>query len=64
MMTNLGFRGIMGFVAPMVTVCYPALIVLALVNIAHKLFGFRQVRGPVFATFLVTLASQFWFTAG
>ncbi len=59
LMTNLGFKGIMAFIAPMVIACYPAMIVLVLFNLGHKLFGIKLVRVPVFATFAVTLIAQF-----
>lgn len=49
-MTNLGFNGIAHIVEPVVFVCYPALIVLSLANIAYVLWGFRYVQ-------LVTLAT-------
>jgi hypothetical protein len=38
-----------------IVACYPALIVLALSNLAYKLFGFKWVRAPVFATLTVTI---------
>jgi len=59
-MTNFGFKGIMSIVAPVVKICYPALIVLAVVNLAHKLFGFKPVKTPVFGTLVLTLLSQWW----
>jgi branched-chain amino acid:cation transporter, LIVCS family len=59
LMTNLGFKGIMGFIAPMVIAFYPAMVVLALFNLGYKLFGIKAVRVPVFATFAVTLIVQF-----
>jgi LIVCS family branched-chain amino acid:cation transporter len=53
--SNLGFMTIMTFLEPVLQVCYPALIVLALVNIAHKLYGFKPVKVPVFAAFIISL---------
>lgn len=57
-MANLGFAKLMGLIVPLIVACYPALIVLAIVNLAHKLFGFRFVKVPVFATLLITLIAM------
>ncbi|MCK4517875.1 branched-chain amino acid transport system II carrier protein [Candidatus Babeliales bacterium] len=54
--SNIGFAGIVRMISPVLSVCYPALIVLAVVNLAHKLWGFRPVKVPVFGTFVVVLA--------
>ncbi len=54
-MANLGFAKIMGLIVPVIVACYPALIVLALANLAYKLFGFKWVKTPVFATLAVTI---------
>ncbi len=59
-MTNLGFSGLMAFIEPIIVVCYPGLIVLALVNLAHKLFGFTHVRIPVLTTLVVFLCMKCW----
>lgn len=58
-MSNLGFSGIMTLVMPVISVIYPALIVLALVNMAQVLYGFKWVKAPVFATLGVTVAMQY-----
>jgi LIVCS family branched-chain amino acid:cation transporter len=58
---NLGFEGIMNYIEPMAFICYPAMIVLSLVNIAHKLFGFKPVKTPVFATLIGTFAFAWHF---
>ena len=57
-MSNLGFAGIARVIEPIVVVCYPALIVLCLVNIAKKLFQFPYVKTAVAATFVATLIMQ------
>lgn len=46
--SNLGFEGIMKMVIPVALICYPALIVLSLVNIAYKTVGFKPVKIPVY----------------
>ena len=58
-MSNLGFTSIMTLIMPIVIACYPALIVLSLVAIAHKLWGWRWIKTPVALTFIATLFSQF-----
>jgi len=50
-MSNIGFSGIVRLVAPILAICYPALIVLAIFNIAHKMWGVKIVKMPVFLTF-------------
>lgn len=53
--STLEFNGILLFLAPIVQVIYPALVMLCIVNIAHKLWGFRYVKTPVALTFLISL---------
>lgn len=53
--SNLGFNTIMGIIHPIVALFYPAIIVLTLCNIANKLWGWRPVKIPVAATFIMTL---------
>lgn len=55
-MTNMGFSGIAHFVEPLVMICYPALIVLSLANIAHVLWGFQYVKPVVLTTLLISIA--------
>lgn len=57
-MANLGFSTLMSLIVPVIVACYPALIVLSIVNIAHKLFGFRFVKTPVFATLAITVIAM------
>jgi LIVCS family branched-chain amino acid:cation transporter len=52
---NLGFNGVMCIICPIAELCYPTLIMLALVGIAHKLFGFEQIKLPVYTTFAATV---------
>lgn len=55
MMSSLHFSGIMDFLTPILTVCYPSLIMLSVVNLLHQLYGFKPVKTPVFAVFFVSL---------
>lgn len=52
---NIGFAGIVRLIAPVLRVCYPALIVLAIMNIAYKLWDIQVVRIPVYGTFFIAL---------
>jgi LIVCS family branched-chain amino acid:cation transporter len=51
----LEFTGIMKFLAPILEVCYPSLILLSILNILYKLFGFKMVKTPTIAVFLISL---------
>ena len=53
--SNLGFKTIMAIIHPVVALFYPAIIMLTLCNIAHRLWGFKSVKIPVAATFIATL---------
>lgn len=52
---NLGFKQLMGIIHPIVSVCYPAIIMLTICNILHQIYGWKIVKIPVFATFAITL---------
>lgn len=54
--STLEFSGIAKFIGPVLEAVYPALIVLTLVNIAHKVWGTTSSHWPVTAT----LAAKFW----
>lgn len=53
--SNLGFGKLMSYLHPIVSVCYPAIIVLAICNILYKLFNFPWVKLPVYASFAASL---------
>ncbi|HAB99378.1 MAG TPA: hypothetical protein DCE71_06110 [Parachlamydiales bacterium] len=53
--STLEFSGIARYIGPLLEVMYPALIVLAVLGILHKLWGWRSVRMP----FAATLALKF-----
>lgn len=62
--SNIGFSGIVSMLIPILSVIYPALIVLAVINIAHKLWDFKPVQFPVFATLVLALVYKLikiWF---
>lgn len=50
--STLEFAGIARFLGPILEAVYPALIILTLVNIAHKTWGMRHTHWPVTLTFL------------
>lgn len=59
LMSTLEFAGIIGFLSPILFMVYPALIVLSGVNMLHKLYGFKWVKLPVFATFILSCIGYF-----
>jgi LIVCS family branched-chain amino acid:cation transporter len=59
-MSHLGFGTIMMLIAPLVKAFYPALVMLAIVNIMHQIWGWNYIKLPVFATFALTLGVTYW----
>jgi len=57
--STLNFNGIAAFLGPVLQICYPALIVLCIVNILYKLYQFKPVKIPVLVTFLISIAAYF-----
>lgn len=57
--STLNFTGIISFLAPILQLCYPALITLCIVNILHKLYQFEHVKLPVLIIFMTSLISYF-----
>lgn len=53
--STLDFMGIARFLAPILEICYPALITLCILNIGYKLFQFKPVKAPVFIVFVISL---------
>lgn len=53
--STLNFTGIIAFLAPILQVCYPSLIVLSLVNILYKLYHFKPVKWPFYTVFVISL---------
>ena len=53
--SNLGFSSIMRIIHPAVSLCYPAIIMLTLCNIAYKQFGWTVVKTPVWIVLLLTI---------
>lgn len=46
----LGFGMINSMIHPLIVVCYPAIIVLTLCNISHKIYGLSWIKTPVYGT--------------
>ncbi len=59
--STLQFGGISAFLGPILQVFYPALIVLCILNVLYKVFGFRPVKSIFYGTILVTLALKLLF---
>ena len=56
----LSFNGIAAILAPILVVCYPALIFLCLVNMCHKLFGFAYVKSSFFIALFVAVGMAYF----
>jgi branched-chain amino acid:cation transporter, LIVCS family len=67
LMSNLNFTGISYFLGPVIQLAYPALILLTVVNIAHKLSGFSPVKRLFYPILIVTILLQYlnlhWFVS-
>ncbi len=50
LVSTLKFEGISSFIVPILQACYPALIVLCILNILYKLYNFRPVKGIFYGT--------------
>jgi len=57
--STLNFTGIITLLAPILQLCYPALITLCLVNILNKLYQFQPVKTPVLVVFAGSLLAYF-----
>ncbi|MCB1112002.1 MAG: branched-chain amino acid transport system II carrier protein [Chlamydiales bacterium] len=57
--STLNFTGIVAALAPILSVGYPALIVLSLLNIMYKLYKFEPVKIPVLFVFMFSLGETF-----
>lgn len=60
MVSTLHFTGIKMFLAPILQICYPALILLSILNIAHKLYKTETVKWPVFTLFTLSVVGYLW----
>ncbi|KPK32194.1 MAG: hypothetical protein AMS24_04795 [Chlamydiae bacterium SM23_39] len=58
LLSTLNFNQIMNILNPILQVFYPVLIVLSLINILHKFFGFKMVKTPVYITLILSLLWQ------
>ncbi|MCB1106848.1 MAG: branched-chain amino acid transport system II carrier protein [Chlamydiia bacterium] len=57
--STLEFSGIVKLLFPVLEVVYPSLLVLCLVNVFHKTFGYKPVKVPVFLTLFLVLYFQY-----
>ena len=56
-MSTLQFSGIMNFLGPLISMIYPALIMLTIVNIAHKMWGVKNSHWPTTLTLVAKICS-------
>lgn len=59
LISTLRFEGISAFLAPVLQNFYPALIVLSLLNVMHKIYGFQPVKSIFYGTVILTALLQF-----
>lgn len=57
LVSTLEFSGIAKIIGPILEICYPALIVLAISSILQKVWGWKSVRGPTAVAFFIKLLS-------
>lgn len=58
-LANLGFLGIANMLSPVLQILCPALIVLSVMNILHKLYEIKPVKAAVGSVLGITILSQF-----
>lgn len=61
--STLNFTGIVKMLQPILEVCYPALILLTILNILHKIYRIETVKWPVYTLFTLSLLynlSLYW----
>lgn len=51
---NIGFARLMHVIHPILSFCYPAIIVITICNILHKQFGVKSIKIPFYSTLLLT----------
>ncbi len=56
---TLNFTKIVALLAPILLICYPALITLSVLNLLYKLYAFKPVKIPVLAVFILSLIFYF-----
>lgn len=56
----MNFNQIVAFLAPILEILYPALIVLALMNILYKLYDVKAIKVPVLAALAATLLFKYF----
>ncbi len=56
----MNFNQIVAFLAPVLEILYPALIVLAFMNILYKLFDVKMIKIPVALTLLATIFFKYF----
>lgn len=56
----MNFNQIVAFLAPVLEILYPALIVLALMNILYKLYNVKAIKIPVLTALLATIVFKYF----
>jgi branched-chain amino acid:cation transporter, LIVCS family len=59
-MTSFGFKRIMELVVPVISLCYPVLIVIALLSLGQRLLGIKMNQIPVILSLILLLYLKWW----
>lgn len=57
--STLNFTMIVQLLAPILQVCYPALITLSIFNLLYKIYHVETIKAPVYTVFMLSLAYYF-----
>ncbi|MBB64490.1 MAG: branched-chain amino acid transporter [Waddliaceae bacterium] len=57
--STLDFGGIATIIVPIVSICYPGLIVMSFLNFAHKMWGWTIIKTPVYLCFAISLLNYY-----
>jgi LIVCS family branched-chain amino acid:cation transporter len=52
------YTGIVAFLAPLLSICYPGLIVLTFSNLADKLWSIKTPAWPIYLTFFISIVFE------
>jgi LIVCS family branched-chain amino acid:cation transporter len=58
LISTLQFEGISHFLGPILQICYPALIVLTVLNLCNKLYGFKPVKRVFYLAMGISLLAN------
>ena len=57
--SSIGLTKLLAFYEPVIIISHPALILLTILIVANKLFGFKYIKLPVFITFVLSFVLHY-----